>query len=91
MDCSGSLLLLGLVCWGCCCRVVAFFCCSYDVDCSGNIYFVLPLLYLLIIYFLFLLTAVRGERGERARIVDDNAYVKDHSRRHANSYDSTSS
>ena len=31
------------------------------------------------------------ERGERARIVDDNAHVKGHGRPHANSYDSISS
>ena len=38
---------------------MAIFCCSSDdVDCSGNVYFVLTLLYLLIIYFVLLLTAV---------------------------------
>ena len=44
---------------------MAFFCCSNDVDCSGSVYFVLPLLYMLIIYFVFELTDVCWrERGE---------------------------
>ena len=32
--------------------IMVFFCCSNDVDCSGNIYLILPLLYLLIMFFL---------------------------------------
>ena len=44
---------------------MAFFCCSNDIDCSGNVYFVLQLLCLLIIYFVFLLITVYWrERGE---------------------------
>ena len=43
-------------------------CCSKDdVDCSGNVYFVLPLLCLLTICFVFLLTFTAvcwRERGE---------------------------
>ena len=32
-----------------------------------------------------------GERNERGRILDDNAHIRGHGRRHANSYDSISS
>ena len=66
-----------------------FFCFCNVFDCSGNAYFVLPLLCSLTVYFVFLLTAVYWR--ERARIVDDNAHVKGHGRRHANSNDSISS
>ena len=61
--------------------------CFIGVDFSGNLLMfmcMLPLLWYLSVS-LVLHNCCVGERGERARIAGDNAHIKEHGRRHANS------